>query len=201
MDAPAPGLRERNRTERHQRIRAAALDAFAERGFDDVTVDEIAEAARVSKSTLFRYFPTKEDLVVADDAERLDALRSAFLDRPDDEAVTTSLRAALVALASGYQDDAAEQLRRFRVIRSSPALAARILEQQAAREDALATAIASRLGARDADAMRSRLLAAAGMAVIRVALREWVLGSTDRPLGDLVAEGLDLLTSELHRPA
>jgi AcrR family transcriptional regulator len=197
MDAPSPGLRERNRTERHQRIRAVALDAFAERGFDEVTVDEIAEAARVSKSTLFRYFPTKEHLVVADDAERLDALRSAFLDRPDHEPVTASLRAALVALASGYQDDAAEQLRRFRVIRSSPALAARILEQQAAREDALATAIASRLGARDADAMRSRLLAAAGMAVIRVALREWVLVPTDRPLGDLVAEGLDLLAEEL----
>lgn len=196
MSGP-PGLRERNRAERLQRIRAVALDAFSSRGFDDVTVDEIAELAAVSKSTLFRYFPTKEDLLVADDGARLDTIRSVFVDRPADEPVVESLRAALLALAADYQDDATDHLQRFRVIRATPALSARVLEQQTTREDALAAAIAARLGPGPDHETRSRLLAGAGMAVIRVAMREWLTGERGRDLTELVDQCLDELAAQL----
>lgn len=189
-----PGLRERNKERKRDRIRAAALGAFAARGFEEVTVEEIAEQAEVSKSTLFRYFPTKEDLVLGDDSRRLDALRAAFVDRPSGEAVVESLRAALVSLAGAYQVDRQELLGRYRIIRSTPALMARSLEQQAAREDALASAIADRL---PGDEIRPKVLAAAGMAVVRVAMKEWLTTGPDADLADLVADALDVLAAEL----
>jgi AcrR family transcriptional regulator len=65
------GLRELKKAQTRQDIAEAAVDLFRRRGFDDVTIDEIAQAAQVSKKTVFNYFPTKEDLVFnrADDRE------------------------------------------------------------------------------------------------------------------------------------
>lgn len=189
-----PGLRERNRARTHDRIRREAQAAFAARGFDAVTVEEVAEAAEVSRSTLFRYFPTKEDLVLGSDAARLDALRAGFLDRPADEPVLTSLRHALVALADAYEGDRDELLARYRLIRATPALADRVFEYQSAREDALAAAIAARL---PGDDLRPQVLAAAGMAVVRVAMRTWLTTDSDRTLSDVAGEALDALIHEL----
>jgi AcrR family transcriptional regulator len=188
------GLRARNRERKHDRIRTTALAAFGDRGFDDVTVEEIAEQAEVSRSTLFRYFPTKEDLVLLDDSARLDALQGALVGRPADEPVLASLRAALVALAGAYQGDRDDLVASYRIIRATPALMARTLEQQAAREDALAAALEERL---DGDDVRARALAATGMALVRVALRAWLAAGPDTVLADVVAETLDLLIADL----
>lgn len=189
-----PGLRERNRARTHARIRREAQAAFAARGFDAVTVEEVAEAAEVSRSTLFRYFPTKEDLVLGGDAARLDALRDGFLDRPVGEPVLVSLRAALVALAAAYEGDREELLARYRLIRATPALSDRLFEHQSAREDALAAVIAERV---PGDDLRPRVLAAAGMAVVRVAMRTWLTTESDRTLAEVAGEALDALIHEL----
>jgi AcrR family transcriptional regulator len=78
MSVPT-GLRERKKQQTRQRISAAALELFDERGFDRVPVTEIAQAAEVSEATLFNYFPTKEDLVYggieACEQQLLDAVR------------------------------------------------------------------------------------------------------------------------------
>ena len=73
-----PGLRERKKEQKRERLKQAAFDLFAERGFDDVTVDEVADRAEVSKSTLFRYFETKEDLLLVDARMHRDALLRAL---------------------------------------------------------------------------------------------------------------------------
>jgi AcrR family transcriptional regulator len=198
VEAIGPGLRERNRQERHDRIRAAALELFLERGFDAVTVEEIADRAAVSPSTLFRYFPTKEDLLVGGDARRLDVLRDAFADRPAGEPVLASVRGALMALAQEFQADGPDMVRRYSVIRETPSLTARILEQQAAREDALAAAIAQRMQPEPGAELRARVLAATGLSIMRVSIREWINSGTEGELAEMVAASLDVLARELE---
>jgi len=197
-DTDRPGLRERKKERVREQIRQAALDLFDQRDFDSVTVDEIAERAEVSKSTLFRYFETKEDLLLVDARMHRDALLRALSDRPTDEPVLASLRYALQSLAADYQADRLRAVQRNRIIAESPALAARSLERQVAWEDGLAEVILPRL-AGEADAeTRAAVLAAAAMAVVRVATRRWIASDDDTEMIDHVLAALDLLIDELE---
>jgi AcrR family transcriptional regulator len=129
---PEPGLRERKKQRTRQHIAETARRAFAERGFERVTVAEIARAADVSEQTVFNYFPTKEDLVYW----RLGAFEERLLATIRDRAAGESLLAAFgrfVLDQSGLLGDpgpeAQEQLAALtRTIVESPALLAR--EQQ-----------------------------------------------------------------------
>src|SRR5580693_1453486 len=116
------GLRERKKEQTRQRIAAVALRLFAERGFDAVTVNEVAEAAEVAKATLFTYFPTKESLVLHGVGG--DDLAGIAARRPPGQTFLEALRAHYRALAA-VQLPAAELgalITRVRVIWDSPAL-------------------------------------------------------------------------------
>lgn len=116
------GLRERKKEQTRQRIAAVALRLFAERGFDAVTVNEIADAAEVAKATLFTYFPTKESLVLHGVGG--DDLAGIAARRPPGQTFLQALRAHYRALAV-VQLPAAELsalITRVRVIWDSPAL-------------------------------------------------------------------------------
>ena len=116
------GLRERKKEQTRQRIAAVALRLFAERGFDGVTVNEIAEAAEVAKATLFTYFPTKESLVLRGVGD--DGLARIAAGRPPGQTFLEALRAHYRVLAA-VQLPAAELgalITRVRVIWDSPAL-------------------------------------------------------------------------------
>ncbi|MFG1922182.1 TetR/AcrR family transcriptional regulator [Cryptosporangium sp. NPDC048952] len=91
------GLRERKKQQAREDIAAAAARLFAERGFDAVTVEEVAEAAGVSKKTVFNYFPAKEDLVFSRFDERESGLIAAVRDRPPGTSVLESFRAVSLA--------------------------------------------------------------------------------------------------------
>ncbi|MEW2516029.1 TetR family transcriptional regulator [Streptomyces sp. NPDC046870] len=116
------GLRERKKEQTRQRIAAVALRLFAERGFDAVTVNEIAEAAEVAKATLFAYFPTKESLAL--EGVGGDDLAGIVARRPADQTFLEALRTHYRALAAGQAPDAGldSLLARVRVIQDSPAL-------------------------------------------------------------------------------
>src|ERR1043166_5369694 len=83
--APVEGLRERHRKRTAADLEEAALKLFTEKGFDAVTIDDIAASADVSRRTFFRYFASKEDVILADHPKRLGELQAA-LDRPPADA-------------------------------------------------------------------------------------------------------------------
>jgi AcrR family transcriptional regulator len=87
------GLRERKKREMRATIAQAAADLFAERGFEAVTVDDVARVAGVSRQTVFNYFPTKEQMLFDRDAEAQAALVAAVRDRPPDASLVDVFRA------------------------------------------------------------------------------------------------------------
>ncbi len=197
VSAESTGLRERKKEQKRGRLKDAALELFAERGFDDVTVDEVAERAEVSKSTLFRYFETKEDLILADTRGHGDAFLAAFAERPVDEPVLSSLRAAVHSLVSNVQADRARFQRRTRIVADSPTLSSRSLERQIEWEDGLARAILPRFPDRDDAEARASVIAAATLAVVRIATRRWVAAEDSSSLEDHLLPAFDVLADEL----
>ncbi|MFD1930402.1 MULTISPECIES: TetR/AcrR family transcriptional regulator [Nonomuraea] len=140
------GLRERKKLETRQAIHDAAMELFGERGFDEVSVVEIAARAKVSKMTVFNYFPTKEDIVLApmeDDLGEIPALMSDRL--PGESVAATARRQFLDALARHAPEtglcDRPEFLRLLNLMRRTPSLAARMLLFHVKAEGRLATAL------------------------------------------------------------
>jgi AcrR family transcriptional regulator len=86
------GLRETKKAETRREIADTAMRLFVQRGFDHVTVAEVAAAARVSEKTVFNYFPTKEDLFFDEVPEREAALVAAIRDRSPGESIVAALR-------------------------------------------------------------------------------------------------------------
>ncbi|NUW31442.1 TetR family transcriptional regulator [Nonomuraea sp. SMC257] len=141
------GLRERKKEQTRRRIAEVALRLFAERGFDAVTVNEIAEAAGVAKVTLFSYFPSKDCLVldgVKDDMARIVAGRGPGV------TPLAALRAHYRALVAADTEelDVEALMTRVRVISASPALLAGVQQAYAEEREELAAALAA---ARDPD--------------------------------------------------
>jgi AcrR family transcriptional regulator len=144
------GLRETKKLKTRQEIAGKAMGLFARRGFDHVTVAEVAEAAGVSEKTVFNYFPTKEDLFWDEVPEREAAMVEAVRNRQPGE----SIAAALERLQRGNSERlSSPQFATFaRIIEESRTLQAKELEIMARYTDALAAAIADELGAHELDA-------------------------------------------------
>jgi AcrR family transcriptional regulator len=138
------GLRERKKERTRQLIAETARTLFQERGFDRVTVAEVAEVAEVSQGTVFNYFPTKEDLFFSgmDVFER--RLVDAVADRPGGETVLRAFRRVVLGGTARLADPAvADMIREARtLIRASSALQAREHEMLAHHVDRLAALIA-----------------------------------------------------------
>jgi AcrR family transcriptional regulator len=90
------GLRSRKKIKTRLAIEDAALELFAEQGYEATTIEQIAERAEVSTTTFFRYFPGKADVVLSDQKSRLPALRQAILDRPSAENDFVAVKRALL---------------------------------------------------------------------------------------------------------
>lgn len=140
------GLRERHRQRTHNQLEEIALRLFDERGYDAVTIDDIAAAADVSRRTFFRYFSGKEEVLFADQPERAEQLRRALAARPRHEPPLTALRNALMSLSAEYELDREKLLRRARIMAGTPALLARSQAQQRTGEQIVGELMADWLG-------------------------------------------------------
>jgi AcrR family transcriptional regulator len=161
-------LRERKRTRTRLAIQAEAIRLFAEKGYETTTVEDIAYAAAISPRTFFRYFPTKEDVVIWDEYDPV--VEDLVAARPADEPAALTARAVMVeALGGIYRRDRAELLTRVRLLTTVPELRARLLEAQSGAEK-FASMLARRRGA---DELQARVVIAALGAIIVAALDEW----------------------------
>lgn len=145
------GLRERKKQQTYRAISEAAIALFLERGFDGVSVAEVAAAADVSKPTLFRYFPAKEDLVLHRFADHEDEAARVVAARPAGVSPLDALyRHFIDGLerrdpVTGLNDDE-RVLAYHRLLYGTPSLVARLYAYQGRSERALAGALAAALG-------------------------------------------------------
>ncbi|MHC1558350.1 TetR family transcriptional regulator [Actinomycetospora sp. C-140] len=148
--APSPGLRERKKQRTRAELQRHALRLFRDRGFAATTVDEIAAAAEVSRSTFFRYFPTKEDVVLLDDVDPLyeAAFRAIPAGTPLLEALRRSMHTAFASLSD--EKRALEEVR-MDLARSIPEIGAVLRERNTFGVDHVAALVAEAVGRSAAD--------------------------------------------------
>jgi len=192
------GLRERKKERTREAIQGEALRLIASRGYDATTCEQIAAAAEVAPATLFRYFATKEDIVLQDSYDPLiaDAVRA----RPAHESLLTAVRRGLAdAFAVVYQGDVEAIRQRTALILSVPALRARSREQQDSLITHLSRALAERTSGTDTD-FDIEVAASTCAAALEVAVGRWAHDGGDLPtLVDAAFEALGRLTKRPHR--
>lgn len=167
-----PGLRERKKRRTHELIETVGLGLLVRRGFDAVSVEEIAAAADISPRTFYRYYPSKEDLVFATQADELQVLREHVRRRATAGVDTRAVVDAVADFAAHLDGRRTAVLQRSRLIASNPALFRRGLATQ--REWALA--IEEELLAADPelDRVTAGALAGTAIAILEAAFRSWV---------------------------
>jgi AcrR family transcriptional regulator len=190
------GLRERKKRERRRRIEEAAIGLFERDGFDATTIEQIAAAADIAPRTFFSYFETKDDVVLADYADRLDRVIGVLSTRPPEEPAWTALRASFAAVSSDFAAEADGLARRFTIIAGTPSVQARSLQLQAGWEETLRDHLAARLGV-PADSPDPLLLAATAVAVMRSSVQHWLTRDRDTSLPDLVQRAFDQIGTGL----
>ncbi|HUC55933.1 MAG TPA: TetR family transcriptional regulator [Streptosporangiaceae bacterium] len=170
-EEPRPSLRERKKARTRAAIREHALRLIREQGYAATTVDQIADAADVSPSTFFRYFPTKEDVVLQDDFDVL-AL-GAFEEQPASLSIVAAFRAAAKeALLSISAEDLTDMRETSALILTVPELRARAMDEYSRTIEVIAEAAAKRAG-RDPDDFAIRVVAGAIIGVIMAATMPW----------------------------
>jgi len=193
------GLREQKKRQTQRELQRAALDLVAARGFDHVTIDDIAAAADVSKTTFYRYFATKEDVLLGNRAEKLELLRIVLAAQPADAPPLEAVRAAVREVAQQYQHDRRQLLALAKITRVTPSVAARTLEYDATSEDLLREYFA-RHDPDGATSLRPWLRAARVVATLRAARDYWLMQRAAVALPDVVDDALGILIDEEGPP-
>ncbi|GGK66278.1 TetR/AcrR family transcriptional regulator [Streptomyces flaveus] len=147
-------LRERKKLKTRIAIRNATYELIEEQGYDATTVEQIADRAEVSPSTVFRYFPTKEDIVLTDEYDPLaeELLRA----RPEDESLLDSMRFIIrqsmsMAIADAPTFAEREMKLRLRLMTEIPAVRSRVMESMSVTSRLMCRAIAERTGRHEND--------------------------------------------------
>jgi AcrR family transcriptional regulator len=184
-DRPRLGLRERKKARTRAQLQDHALRLFRDQGYEQTTVEQIAEAAEVSPTTVYRYFPTKADLVLYDDLD--ERMIEAFKTQPSGlsaiEALRRSVRTGFAGIGG---DELVIQRERERLLRTEPELRGAMLEEFVRTLHEIAGLLAARTHRPPDD---ETVVAVAG-AVIGVAIAAW-FASGEEPLPDRFLDRLD----------
>jgi mycofactocin system transcriptional regulator len=173
----------RPRTTSRDEVQRVALRLFAARGFEETTLDEIAAAVGVSRRTLFRYYPSKNDIVWGEFSEHLAGLRERLAAAPTDEPLMEALRRAVVAFNDYGKRELPELRIRMSLITSVSALQGHSMLRYRDWCDVIAEFVATRLG-REPDDHLPQVIANAALGTAMATYRHWIT----RPDVDLLAE-------------
>jgi mycofactocin system transcriptional regulator len=194
----------RRRSTSWDHISNVAIDLFAARGFDDVSVDDVAEAAGIARRTLFRYYPSKNALPWGDFEAHLTHMRDLLADLDPDVPIGDALRTALLAFNTFDDAETARHRQRMRVILQTAALQAYSMTMYAGWRAVVAAFVARRLGAKDDDVV-PQTVAWTMLGVALSAYEHWLADesvSLMRALGDAfdtVSDGLKVLDDPARR--
>ncbi|MGV9450809.1 TetR/AcrR family transcriptional regulator [Streptomyces sp. NPDC003635] len=189
------GLRERKKIKTRTAIRDATYALIREQGYDATTVEQIAERAEVSPSTVFRYFPTKEDIVLTDEYDPL--LLEEIRARPADEPWIDTLRYVMrKAVGAGIEGDADVLRLRSRLMVQVPAVRSRMLESMSVTGKMLTQAVAERTG-RDPESLEVRVYTMSLIGGLAEITLYWAEHDFSDDLPDLLDRALDVLANGL----
>jgi AcrR family transcriptional regulator len=186
----ATGLRERKKRETREALARAGLELFAERGYDETTLAEIAEAAGVSTRTIFAYFPSKEDILFSTMQAMLEELARALAERPAGTDALSALREFILSSAHGKTE---LDHKLGRAIACDATLSSHMRARISQVQDVLAAAIADDLGV-GPDDLRPQVAAASLTAAFEV-LEQHDRAPWKEPTPEEIAAAIDPIIS------
>jgi AcrR family transcriptional regulator len=184
-------LRARKKERTRVAIEDAALELFAEHGYEETTVEQIAARAEISKATFFRYFGAKGDVIFGPPDDRHRALQEAIVERPASEDAVTAVRSAMRQQWLPTVDPQ-RTMRQARAAKTSPVLQGLSLDLALRWQADVSQGLARRRGITAPD-RRCRLVAAMAFAVLSNAVNLWMEANSEGDLATLVDEGFDVL--------
>ena len=159
-------------------LRLIALRLFAQRGFDNTTIEQIAAEAGVSERTFFRYFTTKASVLWTEFETEVETIRASLAAVPDDVPLMEAIRGAVVAANHYHADDVPEMRMRMHLIATVPALSFSAAEHYEAWERAISDFAGRRLG-QPADSLYPLAIGRAALAACRAAYDRWSARADD----------------------
>lgn len=184
-------LAERKRQLVRDQLGEAALRLLARQGYEETTVEQIVAAAGVSRRTFFRYFKSKEDVIVESVGDMGTAIRTALAARPERENPQSAVRAALSVAVDELTAESEKSVPVIRLLLETPALRRRYLERQSILQEEVAAVLARREGIderEDRDDLGPALVAGVAIAAFGVALDSWARHGGDGDLSALLDE-------------
>ena len=183
--AAHPGLRQRKKDSARRAIEDAAWELFAEKGYEETSINDIAERADVAPRTFFRYFPTKEAVMYPQFEELLQSVRDEFHRRPADEPVITSLFESFEVLAGSLEGEASRARQRMEMMKRPGHQPPGTEYFRTRLSEVTAELVLEREGDSDEARMRARLASGVVSLLIDTAHSCWIEAGAREPLHDV----------------
>jgi AcrR family transcriptional regulator len=203
----AVGRRERKKQATRESLIEAAFALFVDKGFEATTVEEIADAVDVSSRTFFRYFASKEDVVLTFQEEQQEMFLEQFRARPATEPVVTALKHAAIEVASACEKggggfDPERFMALMKMMETSPSVLASSLQHQQKKQQLVVAAVAARMGVDPTTDLRPHVVAAIANCGIRAASDCWQQYSEHfGTFAQAIEESFTLLEEGVNYPA
>jgi len=194
-------LREQRRERNAREIQQAAMSLFAARGYAGVTVEDIASEAGISERTFFRYFASKDHLLVAEASRRIEIIHESLTGQPDDLDAWTALRNAVLDQSTSEERIGRNAAIWAHLTKEAPALLAKMIMHGALEgTHNIEVELARRLGVPDGDALPDVMMRVT-LAAMQSAYLRWLEDDGSASLVDLTADALDLVGAGLAQAA